>query len=68
MGGPDGLKVDSHGNLWASGPSGIWIFNSDAKPIGRIKLPQNTANCALSTDEKTLFITSKNYLLKVKLK
>jgi len=65
---PDGLKIDSQGNVFATGPGGVWIFNRDAKLIGKIKLPEATANCAFSADDKTLFITSNNYLLRLKMR
>ena len=65
---PDGLKVDSKGNIFASGPGGIWIFNPQGKVLGKVRLPDPTANCALTSDDKTLFITSDMNLLRVKLK
>jgi len=65
---PDGMKIDRKGNVFASGPGGVWIFNSSGKVLGKIKLNEACANTALSSDEKTLFITNKNYLLRVKLK
>ncbi|MEK6783137.1 MAG: SMP-30/gluconolactonase/LRE family protein [Bacteroidota bacterium] len=65
---PDGLKVDTKGNIFASGPGGIWIFNPEGKVLGKIKLPDPTANCALTPDDKTLFITSDMNLLRVKLR
>lgn len=65
---PDGLKVDRQGNVYATGPGGIWIFNNDGKPMGRIKVNQLTSNCALANQEKTLFVTADNYLLKIELK
>jgi gluconolactonase len=64
---PDGLRVDKNGNLFATGPGGIWIFNSEGKALGRIKLAQATANCAFSADGKTLYMTSHMYLLRMKL-
>lgn len=64
---PDGLKIDKKGNVFATGPGGVWIFNSEGKVLGRILLPVSTANCAFDADEKTLFITADNYLLRVKL-
>jgi gluconolactonase len=65
---PDGLKADSKGNIFASGPGGIWIFDSSGKVLGRLKLPTLAANCALSPDEKTLYITADMYLLRVKMR
>lgn len=65
---PDGLRVDSNGNVYATGPGGIWIFNGSGKPLGRIRLTQPAANCELSTDEKMLFITNNMYLVRVQLR
>ncbi|HEY9049652.1 MAG TPA: SMP-30/gluconolactonase/LRE family protein, partial [Ohtaekwangia sp.] len=65
---PDGFKVDKQGNIFASGPGGVWIFNSEGKILGKIKIPEATSNCALSADEKTLYLTSDMYVLRVKLR
>ncbi len=65
---PDGLKVDSKGNLFASGPGGVYIFNAEGKLLGRIKLEAACANTALTPDEKWLFITNNNMVLRVPLK
>jgi gluconolactonase len=65
---PDGLKIDKQGNVFATGPGGVWIFDKDANVIGKIKVPASTANCAFSSDEKTLFLTADNYLLRLKMK
>ncbi|MFZ6000214.1 MAG: SMP-30/gluconolactonase/LRE family protein, partial [Bacteroidota bacterium] len=65
---PDGFKVDGKGNLFASGPGGVSIFNSSGKLLGRIKLDAPTSNTALSGDEKTLYITNDSLVLRVKLR
>lgn len=62
---PDGMKMHSSGNLFASGPGGIWVFNPSGKPIARIHTGEATSNCAFSTDEKILFITADGYVLRV---
>jgi gluconolactonase len=67
-GSPDGLKIDAQGNVFASGPGGLWIFNQDGKVLGKIKLGEPTANCAFSADGKTLYITSNMNLLRVKMR
>ena len=68
-GGCDGLKIDKAGNVFATGPGGIWIINKSGKLIGRIKVNGvPAANCAFTPDEKTLFITAEKYLLRVKLR
>lgn len=65
---PDGLKIDNNGNVFATGPGGVFIFNSEGKLIGKIKLPVAPANCAFSTDQKTLFITATNFVLRLKMR
>jgi len=65
---PDGLKVSSKGHLFASGPGGIFIFGADGKVLGKIKLEAPAANVALTPDEKWLFITNDNQVLRVPLK
>jgi gluconolactonase len=65
---PDGLKVDEKGNIFASGPGGIWIFNAEARVLGKIKTGQATSNCAIGDNGKHLFITADMCLMKVALK
>ncbi len=67
-GSPDGMKIDSKGNIYATGPGGVWIFDKNAKLLGKIKYPEFTSNVALSSDEKTLFITADDYVVRVKLR
>lgn len=69
MGGlPDGLKIDKNGNIFATGPGGVYIFNSTGKKLGMIKLDNPASNCALSPDEKTLYVTNDMYLLRINLR
>ncbi|NOS91859.1 MAG: SMP-30/gluconolactonase/LRE family protein [Cyclobacteriaceae bacterium] len=65
---PDGLKIDSKGTIFGTGPGGVWIFNADGKLLGKIKLQEATSNCALSTDEKALFVTNDMQVLKIQLR
>lgn len=62
---PDGLSVDTQGNLWASGPGGIWIFSKEAKLLGRINTGERTSNCAFGEDGTTLFVTADSYLCRI---
>ena len=65
---PDGLKVDRAGNIWATGPGGVWIFDANAKLLGRIRPGDwGSANCGFDAEEKTLFITSNDHLVRVQL-
>ena len=65
---PDGLKIDKNGNVFATGPGGLWIFNKEGKLLGKIKFTEATSNCAFSSDEKTLFITNDMYVLRIKMR
>lgn len=64
---PDGLKINNRGYIFATGPGGIWIFNSSAKAIARIHTGQLTSNCGFTSDEKRLFMTADDYILAVDL-
>lgn len=65
---PDGLKADSKGNVFASGPGGIWIFDKTGKVLGKIKLNGPASNCALSADERTLYITNDSKVLRLRMR
>jgi gluconolactonase len=44
---PDGMKVDSQGNLWCTGPGGVWVFDHAGERLGSIRVPERqTANVA----------------------
>jgi gluconolactonase len=64
---PDGMKVDSLGNVYGSGPGGIWVFSPDGKHLGTIKPPETPANCGWGDDGKTLYITARTGLYRIKL-
>ena len=64
---PDGMKVDRRGNLYATGPGGIWIISPAGKALGRIHLPEVPANCAWGdADGKTLYITAVTGLYRIR--
>ena len=65
---PDGLKIDAHGNLWATGPGGILLFSPDGKRLGRIETGERTANCNWGDDGTTLYVTADTYLCRIKTK
>lgn len=64
---PDGLKVDDRGNIFATGPGGVYVFNASHQLLGRLLIPEACSNVALTRDGKTLFITADMYVLKVNL-
>lgn len=67
-GGPDGFTVDKKGNIYSSGPGGLWILNKDFEAIGRIRIPHPVSNCDLSEDEKTLYVTANHQLLRIRMR
>jgi gluconolactonase len=67
-GSQDGMDVDADGNIYATGPGGVWIFSPEGTVIGKIKTNKPTANCTIGQDGKTLFITASDQLLSIPLK
>ena len=65
---PDGLKIDSAGNVWTSGPGGIRIITPAGKVLGQIKIPEVAANLAWGEDGKTVYITASTSVYRVKAK
>jgi len=63
---PDGMKIDALGNIWATGPAGIWVFTPAGKHLGTIKPPEQPANIAWGSDWKTLYITACTSLYRLK--
>ncbi len=63
---PDGLKVDAHGNLWATGPGGVHVYAPDGTRLGRVDTGGRTANCAWGEDGSTLFIAADSYLCRLR--
>lgn len=68
-GAPDGIKVDQKGNVYGSGPGGIWIFSPLGKHLGTIPLPRSAGNLNWGDpDGKTLYITESDNVLRIRLK
>ncbi len=66
-GAPDGLKVDTKGNLWATGPGGIWVFSAAGKVLGKIQPAEVPANCTFGgADGKTLYMTARTGLYRIR--
>jgi len=56
---PDGLKVDVQGNVFCTGPGGVWVCRADGTFLGRIILPELPANLAWGEDGSVLFLTAR---------
>jgi len=66
-GSPDGMTVDQEGNVWATGPGGVWVISPAGKVLGKILTGQATANCTFGgPDGSWLFMTADMYLCKIK--
>ena len=65
---PDGLKVDKAGNVFATGPGGVLVFDKDGKHLGTLATGVPTANCGWGDDGSTLYITADKQLVRVKTK
>lgn len=65
---PDGLKIDKAGNIFATGPGGIWVFDKTYKLIGKIHVKGLASNCAFADNDRTLYITSGDKVIHVKMR
>ncbi|HXV61584.1 MAG TPA: SMP-30/gluconolactonase/LRE family protein [Vicinamibacteria bacterium] len=63
----DGLEVDVEGNLYVSGPGGIWILSPEGAHLGTIRTPRLPANFAWGDDGKTLYLTARTTLYRLPL-
>lgn len=63
---PDGMKVDSKGNIYAAGPEGVWVFSANGKHLGIIQPGETAANCAWGDDGKTLYITATSSVYRIR--
>ncbi len=66
-GAADGMKVDLAGNLFATGPGGVWVMAPDGTHLGTIVTGEVTANVAFGDDGRTLYMTASTSLYRVRL-
>jgi gluconolactonase len=65
---PDGMKCDANGNVYVTGPGGIWVISPQAEVLGRIDVPENVGNLNWGGEDwKTLFICASTSLYKIDL-
>ncbi|MFP4620695.1 MAG: SMP-30/gluconolactonase/LRE family protein [Bacteroidales bacterium] len=67
-GGADGMKVDVKGNVYSTGPGGLWIFSPEGELIRQVKTPRITNLAWGEKKRKTLFMTSPNAVYKLEMK
>ena len=67
QGAPDGMKIDSKGNIYCCGPGGIHVFAPDATSLGVIKMPEYVANFCFGDDDlRSLFITASTSVYRIR--
>ena len=66
-GAADGMKVDLAGNIFATGPGGVWIFAPDGTHLGTIMPGEVTANVGWGDDGRTLYMTASTGLYRIRL-
>jgi gluconolactonase len=67
---PDGMKCDAEGNLWLTAPGGLWVYNPAGKLIGKVSVPEKTANLHWGGEDwRTLYVTATTsvYAIPVKI-
>ena len=66
---PDGIKVDEHGNLFVTGPKGIWVWDAQGHHLGTIEMPEQPANLTWGDkDYHTLYITATTSVYRLRTK
>ncbi len=66
---PDGMKCDERGNIYVTGPGGIWVISPEAEHLGVIEVPENTGNLNWGGDDWTeLYIPSTTSVYRVRMK
>jgi sugar lactone lactonase YvrE len=64
----DGIKVDQRGNLYVSGPGGLWILSAEGTHLGTLKGPEHPHNLAWGDDDgRTLYLTAQTGLYRIRL-
>jgi gluconolactonase len=63
----DGLRVDTKGNLYETGPGGVWIISPEGKHLGTIRAPEQSTNIGFGdADKKTLYIAARTSIYKIR--
>jgi len=66
---PDGMKCDEHGNVYVTGPGGVWVISPDAELLGIIEVPENVGNLNWGGDDwSDLYMPSTTSLYRISMK
>jgi gluconolactonase len=63
----DGVKVDRQGNVYVSGPGGLWVLSASGKHLGTIVTPEHPHNMAWGDDGRSLYLTARSALYRIRL-
>ena len=64
---PDGMKWDQAGNIYCTGPGGVWVIDTMGNHLGTIVTPEQPANCAWGDEDyKSLYITAITSIYKIR--
>lgn len=67
QGGPDGMTIDQQGNVYSTGPGGVWIVSPEGEVLDRISVPDRTTNITFGgPDHQTLYITAGPALYRIR--
>lgn len=62
----DGMKCDERGNVWVTGPGGVWVLDPSGELLGVVRVPEFAANLAWGGEDwRTLFVTAGSGLYAV---
>ena len=65
----DGMKIDERGNIYVTGPKGVWVFDPGGELLGVIEVPENVGNVNWGEDDwKSLFIPASTSVYRIRLK
>lgn len=64
-GAADGMKVDTDGNLYSTGPGGLWVFSPEGKLLQQVDTPRITNLAWGGANGSTLFMTAPNAVYKL---
>lgn len=66
---PDGMRVDVNGNLYVTGPQGVWVWDPDGNHLGTVIVPETPANLAWGdADRQTLYLTARTSVYRLRTK
>jgi len=64
----DGMKADEHGNVYVTGPKGVWVFSPAGEHLGVIGVPENVGNLNWGDDDwRTLYIAASSSIYRVRM-